>query len=441
MKCSFDAYFGKELGDLWYSLIKTVTPYSPDLKRYVWYNTGQPMGAYSSWAALNMTHHWVVRFVAYKLKVKPLYQVLGDDLVICGDKLAQGYLDYMSKLGVDINQNKSIVHSDELPSSAEFARHLVMGGKTIGTISPNLLYEILSKGQYHILPELVLELRTKMGIEIILSDNGETHVPTELVRLLSRKGLEELVLILTCPEKAGLNMPITRGPKPLMLEGYKVMISPWVTLDEAHVTNCFKQKWLKRAQQRLDELNELDDSLSHSGTKVASGYLLDNQHHPIKYMIANLKQELSVQAMAVAFMNPTYSLTVPTLMDTSIDLLNSVLTKGIGYRDWRNSKEKKQKVISKYIKEVLKSTPKAWVAPPAPSWEAWGSAWENQSTPAVVEVPPPAPAPSWETWGSAWENQSPEVIVPPVAPTPSWEAWGSAWENQTPEPNNPINEG
>jgi len=37
--------------------------YTPD-KETVFYRTGQPMGAYSSWAVFALTHHLLIRYCA-----------------------------------------------------------------------------------------------------------------------------------------------------------------------------------------------------------------------------------------------------------------------------------------------------------------------------------------------------------------------------------------
>jgi len=84
------------------------------------YSVGQPMGAYSSWAMLALTHHVIVRLAARRANVSsiPNYAVLGDDVVINHDIVAQEYLHLMKVLGVDINMSKSIISSDMV----EFAK-------------------------------------------------------------------------------------------------------------------------------------------------------------------------------------------------------------------------------------------------------------------------------------------------------------------------------
>jgi hypothetical protein len=84
------------------------------------YSVGQPMGAYSSWAMLALTHHVIVRLAARRAGIDfiPNYAVLGDDVVINHDATASEYLHLMKVLGVDINMQKSIIS----PDMVEFAK-------------------------------------------------------------------------------------------------------------------------------------------------------------------------------------------------------------------------------------------------------------------------------------------------------------------------------
>lgn len=78
------------------------------------------MGAYSSWAMLALTHHVIVRMSAQSVGLSNFssYCILGDDVVIRNDKVADAYYKMMETLGVSINLSKS-VNSKEF---AEFAK-------------------------------------------------------------------------------------------------------------------------------------------------------------------------------------------------------------------------------------------------------------------------------------------------------------------------------
>lgn len=95
------------------------------------YAVGQPMGAYSSWAMLALTHHAIVQFAARKSCVVKAndwfegYAVLGDDIVIWDDRVAKAYLAVMLELGVEISGSKSL----RSPRGVfEFAKRFVVAG-------------------------------------------------------------------------------------------------------------------------------------------------------------------------------------------------------------------------------------------------------------------------------------------------------------------------
>jgi len=102
------------------------------------YEVGQPMGGLSSWAGLALTHHWIVQLAAFRAtgnlySWNEEYEVLGDDLVIFNDKIADEYLKIMDHLGCEINLNKSIV-SRRRPVF-EFAKRTCWGVHIVSGIS------------------------------------------------------------------------------------------------------------------------------------------------------------------------------------------------------------------------------------------------------------------------------------------------------------------
>jgi hypothetical protein len=91
-----------------------------DLNTTIRYSVGQPMGAYSSWAAFTITHHLVVAYAAHKAGLSNFsdYILLGDDIVIKNNKVAQQYIAIMTRLGVDISKPKTHISKD----TYEFAK-------------------------------------------------------------------------------------------------------------------------------------------------------------------------------------------------------------------------------------------------------------------------------------------------------------------------------
>jgi hypothetical protein len=81
------------------------------------------MGAYSSFAMLALTHHFIVKCAAIKARVFNFedYCILGDDIVIYNNAVAVEYQLLMKSLGLSINPNKSVLSND----FAEFAKVLI----------------------------------------------------------------------------------------------------------------------------------------------------------------------------------------------------------------------------------------------------------------------------------------------------------------------------
>lgn len=98
------------------------------------YAVGQPMGALSSWALLALTHHFIVQFAAYlsgSSRWFEAYVVLGDDIVIFDNDVAEKYLSIMEDLGVGINLVKSVQSKD----SFEFAKRNFTKGADVSPLS------------------------------------------------------------------------------------------------------------------------------------------------------------------------------------------------------------------------------------------------------------------------------------------------------------------
>ncbi|APG77262.1 RNA-dependent RNA polymerase [Wenling narna-like virus 9] len=111
-----------------------------DMEKKFYYQTGQGMGIYTSWAMLALTNHAIVRLSGkvYGHSDFSDYLVLGDDVVIFNKEVADGYLTVMSKLGVDISQPKSIFPKEN-KFGCEFASRLFVEGQELSPLPVGLL--------------------------------------------------------------------------------------------------------------------------------------------------------------------------------------------------------------------------------------------------------------------------------------------------------------
>jgi len=146
-------------GDLWMSVLARKWSITVDgVPMSVEYAVGQPMGAYSSFAMLALTHHIIVRYSSIKAGYpvdQLIYAVLGDDGAMANERVARVYKQTFSVLGMDINPIKGFDGN-----VLEFAKQLwtvnkynlsPLGAKNIllairhVEFLPSVLYEIFVK--------------------------------------------------------------------------------------------------------------------------------------------------------------------------------------------------------------------------------------------------------------------------------------------------------
>nr|QOW97242.1 RNA-dependent RNA polymerase [Mito-like babylonusvirus] len=117
----------------------------PDhLAQFVRYNSGQPMGSYSSWPVFALTHHCVVRYAFFRVHKDPsgLYGVLGDDVTIAYEPAARFYREFVTThLGCAISEAKSYIPTESV-CPGEFAKRLFSWGREITPLTPDLLDSI-----------------------------------------------------------------------------------------------------------------------------------------------------------------------------------------------------------------------------------------------------------------------------------------------------------
>jgi len=132
-------------GDAWAKLLD-IQYYTPHTG-FIRYECGQPMGAYSSFAMLAITHHVIVQVAAIKAGISDVftdYCVLGDDIVIANDQVAAEYIQLMKSLGLDISVGKSVIST----KFTEFAKRLRGCHYDISPLGPGLILQCLRNRYY-----------------------------------------------------------------------------------------------------------------------------------------------------------------------------------------------------------------------------------------------------------------------------------------------------
>jgi len=122
------------------------------------YAVGQPMGAYSSFAMLDLTNHVLMHAAANSISLKVdagRYAILGDDVAINGQALAVPYIKLLTMLGVEVNPIKGF--SGNL---LEFAKQIfTIGGTNLSPIGAKSL--LRSSRNPIFLPTLVTDMSLK----------------------------------------------------------------------------------------------------------------------------------------------------------------------------------------------------------------------------------------------------------------------------------------
>lgn len=307
------AMFGDEWADTWLEIME-IKPYATDLKRFVTYSVGQPMGAYASWATLAVVHHSLLRYAAFKVGINnPVYWVLGDDVLIKNSKLATKYMELLQQLGVDISVKKSIIPRDNSASSAEFAKHLVVAGIDYTPASPNLFLEVCDQHQWWKLSELLIDIKRHYGLDIISFDNDRFTSSQILETILSRFSQtqkEKALVALTNPETGFPHLvkidPRTfKDPHKLDLpdcgETFEGTIvkwtgeapSPWGGLTELEFL-YYKSELVEAAMQKALQsqyrLREGLSTLSLNCSEDSDDLLLNLPHHPLWSVMESLEE-------------------------------------------------------------------------------------------------------------------------------------------------------
>lgn len=137
---------GERLAELWKIILidrEYSFPTNPyNLSGSLKYAVGQPMGALSSWAMLAVTHHLIMQYcniLIGKTGWTEDYEVLGDDIVIFCPFLAKKYVEIMSLLGVPLNEMKSVISIQEVPT-VEYAKRTSYKSIDVSPISWKMFF-------------------------------------------------------------------------------------------------------------------------------------------------------------------------------------------------------------------------------------------------------------------------------------------------------------
>jgi hypothetical protein len=127
--------------------------------KQIYYQTGNPMGFYSSFTSFALAHHFFVWLACRRSRIKfktcP-YMLLGDDIVIGNDKVAREYKQLLIEWDVPFSPDKTYTS----PVGFEFAKQIRFKGINISPISLSSFYN--NRNNYTLcISFLVEELKNK----------------------------------------------------------------------------------------------------------------------------------------------------------------------------------------------------------------------------------------------------------------------------------------
>lgn len=131
-------WFGEEFANAWEHIMVGYPFKFRDQE--ITYGTGNPMGAYSSWATFAIAHHFFVYLAccnASKSAKTCPYMLLGDDIVIADDKVAEEYIKLLHEWDIEYSVEKT--HSS--PVFYEFAKMYVLQNVNVSPFPLAALYE------------------------------------------------------------------------------------------------------------------------------------------------------------------------------------------------------------------------------------------------------------------------------------------------------------
>jgi len=136
-----ESLYGSEVSGAWENIMSQEFS---DTRRNttVRYAAGQPMGSYSSWPVFALTHGLLVSYIESKVgnKHSNEFFILGDDIVILNNSVANKYKEILQSLGVELSISKTLSSKYLF----EFAKRWFYKGVEISPFPINALHESLT---------------------------------------------------------------------------------------------------------------------------------------------------------------------------------------------------------------------------------------------------------------------------------------------------------
>jgi len=219
--------------------------------RSITFQTGQPLGAKSSWGVFSLSHHVVVHISALRIgmDMKDLpYRLLGDDIVIMDRKLATSYLEVMNELGVEISKVKTHIGEDLF----EFAKRFYYKGSEITQFPITALVENISI--YPLLAQALESAKERGFLPLYLQSNSPDFW-NKIVELSVPTNQKRKFTYLVNKFKQFSLLPTSN--KPFMVQVQDLISLSWESYkvnDVSKINDCLLKAIIEVREREIDRL-------------------------------------------------------------------------------------------------------------------------------------------------------------------------------------------
>lgn len=339
---------GAEKAKVW-GLIMGIKPWSRPHNKYVEYRVGQPIGAKTSWAVFALTHHTVLRLLCRFHRVsRECYVIIGDDIVISNENVANSYITLLNDFGVPYSKDKTIspynVKRNNL-SVAEFAKRLFCNGVEYSPLTSSLVNQVFGNKDWGTRLSLMTELEIKWGMGCwVTKPNLLFHNPAaRLLLLLPKRRQRSLSITLRGQAVVANNMISDSGAIGAhngvtnAASGTLRLANPFYGIDYLEFLTHLGEQVADHLQQYVNLLTEINRKTSSwggtGGNTVTRGYLC-RPCSPFSTVVSRIDRTIKTVYRAIA----NGDLNLQMVIDLGIDL---GYTKELAYNGMSHSRYKR----------------------------------------------------------------------------------------------------
>jgi len=362
---------GKQQAEAW-SEIMAIKPWSQVHNEYVEYGTGQPMGAKTSWATFALTHHTILRLLcSYRQCYDNPYRIIGDDIVIANDKVANDYMGLLNTLGVPYSEGKTIFPKEGGKSAAEFAKRIFCNGVEYSPLTPSLVDRVWKYRDYSVFLSVLRELESKWGSGCHVTREHLHFLPPAcaLFNLIPIRWKETLAVTIG----GQVHLGSLKGDNPASTEVVSLLYpNPWAGVEKMTYYFALGEAMTNRVQGYVDLLTKINvfyGDLGELPEKASVGRVLfhiqSNPFHKVVSRVGEVTKEV-YRSISNGDTN------LQMVMDLGIDLqyMVSLALTGKSWESHKRLLERRDKKTVTYWKTVLKNTvPQD--SGPVDNWEDW----------------------------------------------------------------------